>query len=728
MSAPIHSARLRGLLALSAIAITGAHTNAVADDARERETVLKKVSVQAQEESALNLTRSSTAGSRLGLTSLQTPASVDVISSQTIRARGQNTVAQAVTQNGIGITINSSPIFGSAYTTRGFSDTNSIMQLYDGTRLYLGIGNVTFPFDTWNVDSIEVLHGPASVLYGEGAIGGVVNVISKKPATDAIHNEIQVSAGSYDSYGLALDSTGPLNDVLSYRVSGSGRESEGWVDLGENSSKTFSGALRWQAADDLAMTLTTDYGDQQPMAYFGTPLIDGHLDKSLRDENYNVKNHRIQFKDAWNQLKTEWTPNENLELRNTVYLLHSRREWRNVEVYSWNGSQIDRSEFIHIIQSQNQLGDRLDATLKSRLFGGDNALVVGLDVNSVDFSYTNNFYPGGAFAVDDSVDPKHFDHGYFAATGPNKAYSSTVKQRSLFAEDRLAWSEQWSAIAGIRYDHIEIERDDIRAPANDLEKTFDTISWRLGGVFNPTPTTALYAQYSTAVDPVTTLLTLTPSDEQFDLTTGRQFEVGFKQSFLDGRGEWTASAFKIVKKKLLVTNPVNPSITDQIGRQSSRGIELALSMDLGAGWHVDTNATWIRAKFEKFTSQYFDLSIPAAPIGDFAGEVPPNVPEHTANLWLAWDFLPGWTARAGAQYVGKAYQVNSETYSYENDLSRDAYTVAHASLEWQPTGNTTLALQAHNLFDRVYAETWHGNSQWFLGQPRTIEAVARYKF
>ncbi len=697
---------------ITALTATGIHA---------QEAVLKKVSVYAPEEPQLGLTVPAPTASRLNMTPLITPASVDVISAETIRSRGQNSVAEAVSQNGMGLTINSSPIFGSSYAARGFTGNNSVMQLYDGTRLYLGIGNITFPFDTWSVERIEVLHGPASVLYGEGAIGGVVNVVSKQPSTDKFSHQVQLSGGTDDTYGLAVDSTGPLNDVVAYRVSASGRDSKGWTDLGDNSSEAYSAALRVQATTDLVLTLSSDYGNQQPMAYFGTPLINGRLDESLRNENYNVNDHRIEFKDSWNQIKADWTPNDTVAVRNTLYQIHSKREWRNLEVYDWNNlsGEIDRSEEIHIIQSQNQVGDRFDITLSNNLFGGENALVLGFDINTADFAYNNNFYSGGsAFSNSYPVPPKNFDHGEFGALDAKKQYASSVDQYSVFFEDRFVFSEQWSAIAGARYDHIDIERDDRRIPSNDLKAGFDTVSWRAGVVYNPVATLSLYAQYATATDPVAPLLTLTPTNDQFDLSEGEQWEIGIKQSFLQGRGEWTASYFDIVKEKLLVRNPTNMLVTDQIGEQSSQGVELALSLALGENWHLDTNATWLRAEYDKFTQIDFNTF----EVVSYAGNVPLGVPERSANLWLGWDFLPDWTARAGVQYVDSAYQ------DYANATERDAYTVTHANLEWRALDNTVLNLQVHNLFDRVYAETWHGENQWFLGKPRTVELVARMKF
>ena len=115
--------------------------------------------------SSLHLNTPNTSGSRLGLTPLQTPASVETITSQTIEDRGQHNVIDAVTQNAVGFTANPAPGNGGlSFATRGFTGSNSVMTLYDGTRLYVGSGTVTFPFDTWSAERIEVMRGPASVL------------------------------------------------------------------------------------------------------------------------------------------------------------------------------------------------------------------------------------------------------------------------------------------------------------------------------------------------------------------------------------------------------------------------------------------------------------------------------------------------------------------------------------------------------------------------------------
>lgn len=142
----------------------------------------------------LNLDNPNTGGSRLGLTPLETPASIEVISGDTARERGQTSVVEAVTQNAAGISSNAvAGNGGTSMVSRGFAGHGSVATLYDGTKLHVSAGTVTFPFSTWSADRIEVLRGPASVLYGDGAIGGIINVVPKKP-TDTFVNEAEISA------------------------------------------------------------------------------------------------------------------------------------------------------------------------------------------------------------------------------------------------------------------------------------------------------------------------------------------------------------------------------------------------------------------------------------------------------------------------------------------------------------------------------------------------------
>ncbi|WP_246669498.1 MULTISPECIES: TonB-dependent siderophore receptor [unclassified Bradyrhizobium] len=662
----------------------------------------------------LTLHQTAGSGSRLNLTRLQIPASVEIITAETIAERGQHNVIDAVTQDATGFTASPAPGNGGlSFSTRGFTGNSTVMTLYDGTRLYVGSGTLTFPFDTWSAQRIEVLRGPASVMYGEGAIGGAINVISKMPLT-VQRNEAEVSLDSNMTKRLAVDSGGPINKDVSYRVTAIGNMSDGWVDRDKTSNVAVSAAVRVQASETLAWTLSTDYGDRSPSRYFGTPLLNGQIDESLRFKNYNVGDSNIRYRDSWNQLRTEWQVTDSITVHNVLYYLNSQRHWRDVESYAWNPAKglIDRSSYIEIFHNQQQVGDRMDATFRGHVLGMKNEFVAGFDVNRIDFTHTNN----SPFSGTSSVNPWSFDPGVFLSPIPTvPSFNTVTNQYALFAEDRLSLTDQWTLIGGVRQDEPVINRTDLITTANGFVKSFSATSWRVGTVYNPVKDLALYGQYSTAVDPVGNLITLATTQKDFQLSTGEQAEIGIKQSFWQGRGEWTLAGYQIVKNNLLARDPNNPALTQQIGQQSSRGVEATIGLVLDYGWRIDANTAWLRAKYDDFVQSVNGVAV------NFAGNVPVNVPQHVSNVWLTWAFAPNWSVNGGVQIVGKTFADNANT------LARPAYTVVNGGVQWKPDANTTLSLRVYNLFDTIYA-TSGGTTQWLLGMPRTAELALNVRF
>ncbi len=667
---------------------------------------------QPAEDTGLQLMQPAATGSRLGLTPLETPASVEVITGETIRARGYATVTEAVSQ-ATGMSSMADPGNGhSGLSSRGFTGHNSVVRLYDGTQMYVGAGTVTFPFDTWTADRIEVLRGPASVLYGVGAIGGVVNVVPKKPGA-TFENEALFEFGSNLERHVAAGSGGPISSKLSYRADVSGRKSDGWVDRDETESLVVGLGLRAQASDSFAISLSHDYGYQKPSRYFGTPLISGQLDESIRKKNYNAEDSLIEYRDNWTQLKFEWEASDNIAISNTLYRLTTNRHWRNVEAYSFNAGTglIDRADALEIAHDQVQYGNRFDATIENSVLGLKNQSVIGLDVNQVDFKYAHDFDNG---AAQTSVDPLNPRGGLYQSDDPFRPRHQTqTKQYSLFAEDRLSVTDKWTLVGGLRFDHIVLNRDDFGNAANSFEKTFADLTWRLGTVYNLTPDLALYGQYATAVDPVGGILNLSASNRGFTLATGKQAEVGVKQSLMNGRAEWTLAGYHIVKSDITSRVPGNPTLTQQIGEQSTRGVEFAAGFDLARDWRIEGNAAWLDARFDEFTE---------AGGASRAGNTPPKVPELLGNLWLTWAFAPEWKARSGIRYVGERYSDNANLNKLPD------YTVVDLGLEWAPHKDVTIGFRLYNLFDKVYAETAYTDRQWVLGLPRTAVISTHVKF
>ena len=681
---------------------------------------LETVEVFGRRIEGLGLSESTTAGSRLDLSPLLTPASIEVLAGDVIRQRGDSSIVESVTR-ATGITSEATPgDGGTALSARGFAGHNSIMHLVDGARLFVGSGTVTFPFDAWSVDRIEVLHGPASVMYGQGAIGGVINVVSRQPNTQAQEAQVELGFGEDQRSHAAVDLTGPLSEDWAYRFDVSYNQSDNWVDRADSDSLAIAGTLQWDVSDTLRLSLSYDYGDQNPMEYFGTPLIDGRLDVSLREQNYNVSDKKIHYRDAWTRLKAQWQASENVQVNNQIYWLDTDRQWRNVEEYEFNPDtgEIDRFSYIGILHHQEQFGDTADVRVEHELFGRENHVAVGFDFNRVRFTHVNDF-DDPQFDVSSSVPVRNFNPGVFIDASPTiPRFRTETDQYSLFFEDRMVLNEQWSVIGGARYDHATLDRFNLINPAASFDATFSDTSWRVGVVFQPAQALSFYGQYSTAVDPLGSLITTSAANQDFDLSTGEQIEVGVKQSLWDQRLEWTLAAYRIVKKDLLSQDPTsaNPEDVQQVGEQSSRGLEASVALNINDRWRIDANAALLNAKFDEFGEED-DGNIVSR-----NGRRPPSVPEQAANLWVSWAVNEQWLARAGLRYVGKRFTDNA------NQLELPSYTVIDAGVDWAPLPQLSLTASLRNLTDEVYAVAAYTTSEWILGQPRTAELTARYRF
>jgi iron complex outermembrane receptor protein len=676
-------------------------------------------------------------GSRLGLTGLETPAAVSVVDGDDIRARGDMSVVGAVTR-AVGVTTSANPGNGdTALAMRGFAGQDSVLQLYDGIRLFPTSGTITFPNDPWNIQRIEVLSGPASVLYGQGAMGGAINIIPKQPNPDHYEFQAEAGYGSQNTWHVAAGAGGPLAPTLSFRADASYRKSDGYVDRGDSDSLALSGALRWAPSSDFTLTLRDDYGSYEPSVYFGTPLIDGKLDTSIRHNNYNVADAHMFFRDNRVALDAAWTISSALQLRNTAYYIKSHRQWRDLESYCWIGADGDcpngygggtpgmiwRGDNYGIMHDQKQYGD--EATLKiSSPLGGEakNDLVVGFDLSRTKLVYSHDF---DTDYQEDNVPVNGFDPGLFLDTvGIAPRYHTQVDTIALFAEDRFAINDQLSLVGGVRYEHNKTGRWNYQydaagttivgdSPALDggtqAYKTLEHTSWRVGAVYQPTRNLSLYAQYATAVDPLGSIATYSTSANSFQLTyaTGHQIEAGVKGVFLNGKGQFTLAAYRLVKNNLF-TQQVPGGPIMQVGQRSSKGIEASVEFSLPAGFALDANGTLLDAKYDDYTG--------------YTGNTPPGVPEEAANVGLSWTSKMGLQVRGDLRYVGRRFSDDANAFRIP------AYAVVDLGATYALTRNLGVELRLYNVFDKAYAETFYNDEQWILGRPRSVDVSVRASF
>ncbi|PBJ22857.1 putative TonB-dependent receptor BfrD precursor [Pseudomonas ogarae] len=665
-------------------------------------------------------------GSRLNLSARENPASVSVADRKTMERIGARNFQDAA--NALpGVNASAPPGWGGYVSYRGFNGAQ-ISQLFNGINLQYG--GAARPVGAWIYDRVELLGGPSSFLNGSGAVGGSLNVITKLANREEDTFEGRMSYGRYDTWETAVGFNKALNSgdgPRHYaRLDYSRTSSNGYIDRQENGAGNLAFSLLSDINDRLSHTLAIEYlEEKEDSPYWGTPVLQPltgklQIDKHNRFNNYNVEDGRYEQRTRWIRSITDYQLDDNTQLRNTFYHYDGQRDYRNLEVYRYNSdnSAIARSGGYRQRHDQEVNGDRIELTHQAQLFGLASDWALGVDYNTN--QQTNYPLSKGAF---DTIDPNGFEPGHFldipGMDAPrSKGRSTWTDTSSAFVENRTRLTEQLALITALRYDHIDFEVVDHAAQAR-LDKRWDAITGRLGLVYDLTSNVSLYTQYSTSAEPPGGTLTSASIAQvgDFDLSTGRQFEVGSKFDFLDGRGSATAAAYRIVRKNISVPSSTVPNTTEQAGQQTSTGIELAASFKITPKLLAAGNFSWVRAEYDEFNETI------AGVVFSRKGKNPVNIPDRVANLWLTYDVAPDWQLGADVRYVSSVYANTANTTWVPS------YTVYGLSMTHDLDKHVQVSARLRNLTDEVYARFIHqSNTQYYVGEPRSLEIAVQWKY
>ncbi len=668
------------------------------------QTTLSPVEVTAAPEGGLGLSQPSATGSRTGLSAQELPASLEQMDADTMRRRGDFGMAEAVTRT-TGLTSQGTGGNGGlSFSARGFAGVNSVGVAEDGTRIGTAAGTINYPNTSWGYERIEVLRGPASIVSGAGTAGAVINVVRKQPSRER-STELLLGVGQYDTYRLGVGAAGPIGEIASYRVDVYGHQSDAKRDHARSQGGKLMSTLRLQPSGDLRFELLADISEQRPGDYWGTPVYNGKVLKHLRHENYNVSDGVVRYKDTRLRARAEWTANEWLSIRNEVYHFASDRHWRNVEGYRYDPATdtVSRSDYLEIFHDLEQTGNRLEATITA----GEHKAVLGWEYSQADLRLSNNAPYGGSSTVS-ARDPIH---GVWVNPGITQPKTDTdTTQHAFYFEDAWRFSDKWQLLFGARRDLSDYDRRD-RLTGVSFGKKLSGTSWRLGLTHFVSEDLSVYGQLSKGYDPIDNMLSLSLANSAFKLASAKQVEVGLKQQFGQGLGEWTAAIYRIEKDDIITRDPVQPAISVQGGSQHSKGIELSAVLRPTRQLMFEGNYALIDAEFDELVE---------AGGADRAGNRPSNVARHIANLWGHYQ-IGDWQASLGARHVGKRYANNA------NSLTLPSYTVFDAAVSWQYDQNTTLRLLGRNLTDKVYAAASYGGN-FVMGDDRRVELIAEMKF
>lgn len=230
----------------------------------QAQTVLPEVQVTGQAERiGQQLAQPARSASHTGVSNQEVPASVDGVSAEQMQERGDYALVDAVTRT-VGLTSSSTPGNGGlSFSSRGFAGVNSVGVAEDGIVLGVAAGTTAYPGDSWGYERIDVLRGPASLMYGSGTMGATVNAIRKQPSRTS-SAEVLLGAGTDDTLRLGLGVTGALGAYASYRIDSYTARSAGERDLDQSRNGKFMSTLRLEPTSDLQIDLIADRSVQKP--------------------------------------------------------------------------------------------------------------------------------------------------------------------------------------------------------------------------------------------------------------------------------------------------------------------------------------------------------------------------------------------------------------------------------------------------------------------------------
>ncbi len=690
---------------------------------------LPEVVVQESAESnPVGLDKKSATASRLGLTVRETPATVTVIDRQLIEERGIETTQEAL-KSIPGVTTSSAPGSPGAVFYRGFSGS-SVTQLFNGITVQYDV-IAARPVDSWIYDRVEAVGGPSTFLYGAGAVGGSINYITKLANREGNLTEFKAGYGSYDATQLAGGINHQLADSHYLRLDVNRNAMNGWSDGTRREAWQLAGSWLWDLAPALNHVLAVEYQHEKvDRPYWGTPLlkpVSGKIaiDEETRFKNYNAHDGIYEQTVKWARSVLEYKASDTLKLRNTAYHYDALRDYRNVETYAFNATNtaVTRSSAYLQRHDQELNGDRLEFTWDSHLGALASSWAGGLDY-SVNRQTRYPLSVAGPFG---SVNPYIFSTAdFFSLPGLSNTYtpdrSNKVTTLALFLENRTRLTQQLSLLTGLRRDEIDLEVTNHRTvsatnPAY-FKRTYQPVTGRVALAYDLTPNANVYVQYSTAADPPAGILTTASYSQvqDFDLTTGKQIELGSKFSFDEGRGAGTVAVYDITRKNIAVSDPNNPGTTIPVGQQSSRGLELTGAYRIMPRLQVAANMSFVDARYDEFNETVGGVAVSRA------GNRPSNIPKRVGNLWLTYTPATDWEIGGDIRHVSSRYADSANT------VSDGAYNLLGAFVSYRLDRSTRIVARGKNLTDKIYAENLSGTNMAYLGAPRTFDISIQTAF
>lgn len=634
---------------------------------------------------------SATTGTRTDAPLRDIPQSIQVIPRQVIEDQ-QAIGIEEVLENVGGVTfLGNQDGRGLNFAIRGF---NNVPVLRDGFRLFNA--GAAEP-EVANLERVEVLKGPASVLFGQAEPGGLVNLVSKQPLSEPFYN-FQFQVGNRAFISPSIDLSGPLTEDgrLLYRLNALYRREDSFRNYDKSFERFFVGpTLTWRISDRTDLTFSLEYIKDDNPADFGTLAL-GRGIANIPPERVTNNPEDTMEKEYLNVgYRLEHRFSENWKLRNEFRYIADRYDYSVLALpFSLNAST-----GILTRGFADQFGRDKIYTLYTNIQGKFNTglvehtLLFGVDLARAENENATRFSPEpqflsflNIFNPDYSTVPKPTPESIPFAFGS----TTTTDRLGVYLQDQIELLDNLIVLVGLRYDVVDRKTTD-SLTGEETSQYDDAITPRIGIVYQPIEQISLYASYAQSFTPS---FSTDAQGQPLAPEEGEGFEVGLKADIIPNRLSATIAYFDITKQNVATADPANPFASIATGEQRSRGMDFDLIGRILPGWNLIASYAYIDAEVTKANT-------------DIVGNRLTGVPKHSASLWTTYEIqsgnLQGLGFGLGFNFVGERQG------DLANSFEADSYFLTNAAIFYRQN-RWQVRLNIDNLFNVDYIESV-GNSR-----------------
>ncbi len=647
----------------------------------------------------------------------EVPQSISVVTRDNMNDRAVQSVSEAMLYSAnVNAQRYGADVRSDYFTVRGFPadlylDGLRIPQIASQSGGYSG-----FVVEPYSLESVEILRGPSSALFGQSNVGGIVNMVSKQPQAEASH-EIYLRGGSFERKEFGADITGPINNDprFTYRLNGIFRDSNTSYDLGKNDRIAINPSFAWRPDADTSLVVSGGYlKDDMGQAgviipAYGSVLPNPTGQTISREFSDGDPRNAIYKKEiGYAGSDFEHRFNDTFTLRQNFRYSHMKTDYRNlftgvIPTKGWDGHTIPRTNYL----AQPELDAiAFDTQLESRFDTGPVAhtLLVGFDQQ---WQRLDNYTASASGPTQDLFNPTYGQP--LAELSPTTRLLQKQYQTGIYVQDQIEAGKLRVTLGG-RKDFVSIRSEQTALASGkttDYEQDPDKFTGRVGVAYLFDSGLVPYALYSTSFLP-----TLTLADTPLKPTTGTLKEVGVKYAPEGEDYTVTLSAFEAEQQN--VVNRIS-GVYYQTDEVRVRGIELE-----------GTARLWDRLNLTAALS-FQDPEVSESQNPDQIGKLPYTVPKNQQSVFLSYDMpLPG-NIEGNLVVGGGVRRIGKTAGDTLNTFYVPSYTLVDAFLRYD-IGSYRLQVNAFNLGDKKYVAGCNSTSQCYYGQGRSIVATTSVRW